>query len=535
MGQEHSREFVETQNLARVAGLVAGFVSLAWSADVEACTTRKFCAKYLTSLTDGEVGDFVGVDDQGNWDPYVPARGLHVIIMRPYPEPPLSGYLSVEDTQDLEAGCIEFESQFSAGHKAVLEAEAVLAQGEGAGIVVRAFGTPFNSSDPAGALGQLASWVVDMPPAPDGYSWETIIYPSDGVFPTTIGEVAALTNLLAVSTEVVHRLHNLSGTSPLTDVHPLNVFIDAGGQNAFASNGGDAIAVGTTGGVDKKFVIGHEIGHWVQQFVSEDENFGSFNLNYGPDCSGDLYDPFTPDNSVCGELSSVGNPWNDACKFAVVGWEDQGFETGATNPNRHGIRSAEFSSSAMVEGFGHFVAAAAFNDLETTGRYAYYKDIDQDELPDYASFELGEFARQVELAGGSAATTIGGASRWTSLQCGTDVGPNDENDWDHPLDSSPSGAEVSTEIDWLRLFWQFATAPYNGSDPATAPGFWDTVNLVIAAQDAPLSWTGQGVVWSRMDAAIDADLGGNDWVTRWRDLSDDVSGGNGVYNGDVYP
>lgn len=84
------------------------------------------------------------------------------------------------------------------------------------------------------------------------------------------------------------------------------------------------------------------------------------------------------------------------------------------------------------------------------------------------------------------------------------------------------------------LFWQYVTAPYAGSDPASAPGFWDAVDLVTESQSASPSWT-LTIVWPRMDDAIHAFLSGNDWVQRWRDLSANTSGGNGVYNGDTDP
>lgn len=92
---------------------LASAIYAAAPAPAEACTTRTLCVRYLLSLTDGDTGDYVGLDA----DPYVPARGAHVIIVRAYPEPALDGYLSVEATGNLDAGCIEFESQFAAGQQ----------------------------------------------------------------------------------------------------------------------------------------------------------------------------------------------------------------------------------------------------------------------------------------------------------------------------------------------------------------------------------------------------------------------------------
>ena len=485
-----------------------------WPAhEANACTTRKLCVEFTLVLTDGATGDHVGVDS-----PRVPARGAHVFILRPYPEPVFTGWLNVDDVGDVGAGCIEFDSQFAAGHKALVEAQAVLdySTGPDAGIRVRGFAEQIEDSQPsAGDLaGPIAAWeVVDMPPCPDDYSYKVDIE-EDG---------SGVVTLFGTATETVHLLHGI-GTSQLDDLHDLNLFIRAGGQNANATfAAGSGIVIGEFGGLDRKFIIGHEIGHWLQLQLAG--GFGNLDLDYGPVSCDPPHDPFIPP----GAMEPLGCPYNTACQFFVVGTlEGDIMPPDAVNPNRHGIRSAEFSSAAMVEGFGHFVAAAAYNDLEITGRYQYYKDIDEDNLPDYEDFETGPDARQVELAGGSATSTVGGRSRWTALECSEDVGGL--NDWDHPLDTAPDDEEVSTEIDWLRLFWQYATASYSGSNPSSAPSFWDTVDLVIESQTATPSW-GDAVVWPRMDDAIEDFLGSSsDWLTRWRDLSENDAGGNGVYN-----
>ena len=488
--------------------LAAATTTYAGSSSARACTPRTLCVDFMPNLSDGETGDYVGVGGGT-----VPARGAHVIIVRAYPEPVLDGYLSVQDTEELDAGCIEFDSQFAAGHKAIIEAQAVLDYGTSptnSGIVVRGFPTPFEGTDPD-PNGPLAAWIVDMPPMPDGYSYSATIVDT--------ADLAGMTTVFAVTTETVHRLHGLPG-SLLTGVHELNAFIRKNGQNANATSDFSGIIVGELGGLDKKFIIGHEIGHWVQDQVAG--GFGSgYDLNYGPVACDPVHDPWKPGGTP------LGCPYNPACQFFVVGTLEGEIDEVSSNPNRHGIRSAEYSSAAMMEGFGHFVAAAAYNDLQTNGRYQYYKEIDEENLPDYLDFEQGPDARQVELAGGSLTTTIGGRSQWTRLECSQDV--DGFNDWDYPLDATPANQEVSTEIDWLRLFWQYVTASYSGTNPASAPGFWDGVRLVTESQTYTPSWTTTNV-WPRMDAAIDDFYNGNDWVARWRELSGEGTNGNAVYN-----
>ncbi len=140
------------------------------------------------------------------------------------------------------------------------------------------------------------------------------------------------------------------------------------------------------------------------------------------------------------------------------------------NPNRHGIRSAEFSSGAMPEGFGHFVASVAFNadrSVDADGEFRYYKDADEALLPSYETFESETGNRLVSLKGGTTAATAGGANRWTELEC--------SNDWEYAL--ANNGVEVTTEIDWLRFFWRLMT-----SSASSSLEFWDVVHLATYTQ-----------------------------------------------------
>lgn len=165
----------------------------------------------------------------------------------------------------------------------------------------------------------------------------------------------------------------------------------------------------------------------------------------------------------------------------------------------------------MPEGFGHFVAAAAFNDPDASGVFRYYKDIDEMLLMDYAAFEAND--GDVALEGGAEAGTLGGRSQWTEQMC--------QNDWDYPLQSLTLDQEVTTEIDWLRFFWQFSTPAGNG-----VPTFWETVRLVTYSQDFGGGWTATRV-WPHMRDAIDeAGSGIAGYTARFEDVTVD----NGVYN-----
>lgn len=95
------------------------------------------------------------------------------------------------------------------------------------------------------------------------------------------------------------------------------------------------------------------------------------------------------------------------------------------------------------------------------------------------------------------------------------------NDWDHPLQSMTLGQEVTTEIDWLRFFWQFSTPTAAG-----VPKFWDTVRLITYSQDFGVGWTLTSV-WPHLRDAIDeAGSGLATYTARFEDVTVD----NGVYN-----
>ena len=174
----------------------------------------------------------------------------------------------------------------------------------------------------------------------------------------------------------------------------------------------------------------------------------------------------------------------------------------------------------MPEGFGHFVAAAAFNsDLseDADGYFKYYKDADESLLTAYADFEeAGPNQRIVSLAGGSGSEVLGGPDRWVELQC--------EDDWDHPLQAETLDQEVSSEIDWLRLFWRLVTADETTYGPALS--FWDVVHLVTYTQiNDP--WTlDDHALWPNLhDAVTNAGFSAAQ-ESRFEDLSAE----HGVYN-----
>ena len=215
-------------------------------------------------------------------------------------------------------------------------------------------------------------------------------------------------------------------------------------------------------GVDsqqEKFVIAHEIGHWLA-LCAPWASGGSWAASYTYEPLVNLCDPTT-----------------------IAGGGDDG---------RHSLRSAEYSSGAMVEGFAHFVATAAFNnpgDSLPIGWFRYYKGL----VDDSVSGDLVSNGYLVAAPNGP----IGGVNRWVETQCGADF-------------ANTAGAEVSTELDWMRFFWEYITAP------GDQPTFWDVVELYKHTHEE-YTWSGNGPVFPNMLSALQ-EIGTPGDVQRFEDL-----------------
>lgn len=456
--------------------LAASCTYATFAAPAHACETAQICASWTqVPNDDAPFGDLVTGEEY-------PARGARMRVIRPYPEPALEMFLD-------ENGCGSFDTQFAAGHKALLFSEAVLGIGTGGLVHIKTYESEAQKDDDTDSF-----VAVDVPSIPEDWT-VTVTAPADAEHRI---------ELLATATEVVHRLHGLDG-SLIVGSHTLQIWVDPMAQNASAPLGG--VRVGSAGdeqgisALRKKFILGHEIGHWIQSEIVGD--VWAYNYGYGPDLNSEPLDPIVP-----------GNPLDEPCRWAVETLLDEGL----ANQNRHGLRSAEFVSGAMPEGFGHFVASVAFNsDLgaDADGEFRYYKDPDELLLPSYADFE--DDNRIASLRGGSGSTVSGGPDRWVELQCTTD--------WAHPLQQATLDQEVSSEIDWLRLFWRFVTAPY--TPQAAAPTFWDVVRLVTFTQEEYPWDSSDHVLWPNMQAAInDVDSDIDEYAQRFEGLSAD----HGVYN-----
>lgn len=410
----------------------------------------------------------------------VPAAGMRVTIVRPYPEPPLGVYLG-------DDGCVDFPTQFHAGHSFVWYPEALVGNEAGTSYPVRVKVFQGKSQDDTD---QDLPTAVVVPPIGDDEHIGHHVEPD---------ETYHLTSILAIATTVLRRFHRMPD-SYLDDGAELSLF-----RNLQILNGvldePDSIRLGLDSG-NEKFLIAHEMGHWLQSLHARqlgDLNEGYWDASY-------TWDAVAP-----------------ACYFQVETPDGFDPELPNTGSNSHGIRSSELSSGAMTEGFAHFVASVAFNTTPQEdagapeGIFHYYKDIDLDAAPAYEDFvdPLLDDLR-VQLDGGVASTTWGGPSRWVELQC--DETP-DVGDWDPPGTTT----EVTSEVDWVRFFWQFHTANISGT---SRPNFWQVVHMVSYTQ-VEHPWQNTGSLWPRLVETLGD---GGSGLTAFGPRLDPLNTGNGVFN-----
>ena len=150
----------------------------------------------------------------------------------------------------------------------------------------------------------------------------------------------------------------------------------------------------------RKFLIGHEVGHWYQKrWVG-----GFAPIDYSLDVD-------------------------------VIGCESENIH------GAHALRSKEYAGGAHTEGFAHFLSTLAFNNPGSNAEFKYYKDY----APYGYDYELVDVSATPDFVG----PIQGGPIDVLHNVCGCGDG------------SCTDGAGV--ELDWLRFYWHYAydagTAP----------------------------------------------------------------------------
>jgi hypothetical protein len=440
--------------------IVLAGLAFAAQQPASACYDRTFCLKWQPMLIDEGFGDVYTVPGH--------AYGARVTLIRPPPEPPLSTFLD-------ENGCMTFKTQFAFGHKVVVYSEARV-------------GTPPQwikavRQEVYNGASEPRTWIVDL----HGIA-------ADDVMTHTIVDQATdpLASIMAVTTLIMVRFGNL-GVIPLepqTPDHKPNLEVLFRDYKAGADGTYDGIGLGPDS-YNKKFVIAHEMGHWLK-------------------CEwGGNFPPETKDYSY-GDAPNP--PPNPPCRFGGVEAFDLNGKEIVTSANQHGIRSAEWSTSAAKEGFAHFIAAATFNEVDIPdgdGVFRYYKAIDTEMFPEYADLKAASY--RISLLGGTALESpLGGENRWTENRC--------PDDW--------AVDEVSTELDWLRFFWRFLT---KGVD--NKPTLSDVLEFFAYAKETGSAlWPINGTnVWPQLELIMDDSPGFFQFLPRFQEANEVM----GVYNDDT--
>ncbi|MBZ5708412.1 hypothetical protein [Nannocystis pusilla] len=407
--------------MARIRTILPIFIaSLAFAAPsiASACQARTLCVNWETEIIDNGFGEDLLLEDK------VRARGARVLLLPPAPEPPLSTLLDQE-------GCLTFETQYANGHKLVVFAEAWVGEPDPVRIHAQ------RQDVQEGAIETEFIWIVDL----HNLSPNDVVEFS--IHGTALDPIAPL---MAVATDVMHRFSELDVLPPA----PASMLVEYLDWKGNARGGVAGIELGPDS-FREKYLIAHEMGHWLQLRWQGMLGLGDYNFQAeDPDC-------------------------RFSTKIPIINL--MGIEIDDTDANGHGMRSAEWSATAMREGFAHFIAAIAFNhaiSADADGIFRYYKDITHSSYTDFLADNS-----LVSLFGGAAnQDPLGGENRWTANKCG--------QDWVKP--------ETSTGLDWMRFFWHFLTRA--GSRPdlrelleffnfaATGPYTFDDVNIFPELRDA---------------------------------------------------
>ena len=318
------------------------------------------------------------------------------------------------------SGCKTFTSSSGGGlTQMVVYAESKI--GGSGNITVRSFPTEAAMDTWNGNQvdGNLSQWVLQVVPSCTGTTCTTNIT-------NTANEADVVSNLHAAGVWSIFHVDN--ATSPrLSGAKTVFLHNSGCGANNVSCQDGNVLRIqSASSGARRKFLIGHEAGHWLhQQWVG-----GSILQGMG--------NPY-----------EVENPPGSTCDSTGV-------------PGEHGLRSLEFEGGAFVEGFAHFMSTLAYNDHdESNAAFHYYKSVAGLYDYDIVDVEHGP---------------DGGDDNHYANGCGCPAGCS--------YNDSGAGAvvanELGTELDWLRAYWDFRT---NGPE-ANRPTHRDIFDHLNATYDA---------------------------------------------------
>lgn len=340
----------------------------------------KFCFNWKMQQLDGNVGE-----DNHATTTSMKARGVAFAIMHDNWFLPYMTHASETD------GCFSFTANETSGFEVTMWAEALI----GDDITIRAFPqkSSQSSTDPHGGAG---TWVILANPNTNG-----------GTVNITPSGFDAIQNLIAWGSFIVWSIDSNSGTR-IDGPTNLNLNNHDGGITGNSHQNDEDVFISpdhvtdidadtaseTVFGNQMKFLIGHEVGHWLFNHAWDDHVSDPFNT----------YNFATPAPTA-------------ACAFNGVG--------------DHALFSQEWNGAAFSEGFAHFLSTLAFNNhAETNGFFRYYKYVAA-----YTTLQSAEWIVDVENSG----TPAGG---WANASCKV---------------NNVLTPGTGTEVDWLRHYWDFRT------------------------------------------------------------------------------
>jgi hypothetical protein len=439
-----------------MAGFVIVGVGLAPS-DAGACHPTTACFHYVADFHDDDIGETVPL---GN---LVRAVGARVTIVRTAPETPIVTTLDDE-------GCVTFDTQFSYGHKAILHADAIVG-----GVRIRPSLTATDPTDwdfPVEYEPYI--WEVHLHGLAEGDTTDVLVLNEVGLDP--LDPAGRALPMMASATATLQRFVDLDIMPPDLDPNAeIALIYRADELNASCFCDGNALERVRIGADSfrEKFVMAHELGHWLH--ANHNGSLGAGSYFYPP-----------------GEMNQ---PYDLACQFDAAPFIDEDghlvVDEGG-DASLHGIRSAEYSGAALKEGYAQFIASVTWNDpaLED-GVFRYYKDVSEEYTGPGDPYEdFVAMGSRIALVGGAPESTLGGRSAWVKNECPTDFAYDDPAT--EPVD------EIVNEMDWMRFFWRFTT-----DQGSAAPTLSQVVGFLVYIQ-ANHPWAEASVFPSFVDAIAGA-------------------------------
>lgn len=229
------------------------------------------------------------------------------------------------------------------------------------------------------------------------------------------------------------------------------------------------------GSTKRKFVSGHEAGHWL------DYHWGTSGVMAS---TGGL-----SSNYEFASANQVSLP--QTCRFTWASIGGQG-------DSAHAMRSQEFQHAAIREAFAHFMALFAFNDASATSdpQFQYYKT-------ETASNVDGSYPAEDKYFGAATLASSGIVTPLAFLQ--SSQGCN--------CTLIGNCAGTSTEMQWMRAYWWYLVRNEPGGTKPTLTQFFEQMQASSKSSTGVSCHTSVNKCYAAISAAIPATF-----LARWQSV-----------------